>query len=78
MVFQFYALYPHLTVRDNIGFPLRAAGLRARGVRDRVDAVAARMDSGACSPLYPKQLVGGDQQKVVAGARDRAPPARSS
>jgi len=64
MVFQFYALYPHLTVRDNIGFPLRAAGLRAADVRDRVDAVAARMDLQRLLPLYPKQLAGGDQQKV--------------
>jgi len=64
MVFQFYALYPHLTVRDNIGFPLRAAGLGAAEVRGRVDAVAARMDLERLLPLYPKQLAGGDQQKV--------------
>ncbi len=64
MVFQFYALYPHLTVRDNIGFPLRAAGLRPVEVRQRVDAVAARMDLARLLPLYPKQLAGGDQQKV--------------
>jgi multiple sugar transport system ATP-binding protein len=64
MVFQFYALYPHLTVRDNIGFPLRAAGLRAAEIRERVDAVAARMDLERLLPLYPKQLAGGDQQKV--------------
>ena len=64
MVFQFYALYPHLTVRDNIGFPLRAAGLSAADVRARVDAVAARMDLERLLPLYPKQLAGGDQQKV--------------
>jgi multiple sugar transport system ATP-binding protein len=64
MVFQFYALYPHLTVRDNIGFPLRAAGLAKADVRSRVDAVAARMDLEHLLPLYPKQLAGGDQQKV--------------
>jgi len=64
MVFQFYALYPHLTVRDNIGFPLRAAGLRAAEVRARVDDVAARMDLERLLPLYPKQLAGGDQQKI--------------
>jgi multiple sugar transport system ATP-binding protein len=64
MVFQFYALYPHLTVRDNIGFPLRAAGLAKADVRSRVDAVAARMDLERLLPLYPKQLAGGDQQKV--------------
>ena len=64
MVFQFYALYPHLTVRDNIGFPLRAAGLASADVRARVDAVAARMELGRLLPLYPKELSGGDQQKV--------------
>ena len=64
MVFQFYALYPHLTVRDNIGFPLRAAGLATAEIRTRVDAVAARMDLGRLLRLYPKQLSGGDQQKV--------------
>jgi multiple sugar transport system ATP-binding protein len=65
MVFQFYALYPHLTVRDNIAFPLRAAGLGAADVRARVAAVAARMDLERLLPLYPKQLAGGDQQKVA-------------
>jgi ABC-type sugar transport system ATPase subunit len=64
MVFQFYALYPHLTVRDNIGFPLRAAGGAAADIEARVDAVAGRMDLGRLLRLYPKQLSGGDQQKV--------------
>jgi multiple sugar transport system ATP-binding protein len=64
MVFQFYALYPHLTVRDNIAFPLRAAGLDAPEIRRRVDAVAGQMGLGRLLALYPKQLSGGDQQKV--------------
>jgi multiple sugar transport system ATP-binding protein len=64
MVFQFYALYPHLTVRENIGFPLHAAGMPSGDVRARVDAVAERMDLGRLLPRYPKQLSGGDQQKV--------------
>jgi ABC-type sugar transport system ATPase subunit len=64
MVFQFYALYPHLTVRDNIGFPLRAAGVSPADIRGRVDAVAARMDLAGLLSSYPKQLSGGDQQKV--------------
>jgi len=64
MVFQFYALYPHLSVRDNIGFPLRAAG-RSRGdLRARVEDVAARMDLTRLLDRYPRQLSGGDQQKV--------------
>ena len=64
MVFQFYALYPHLTVHSNIAFPLRAAGLRPGEIRSRVDAVAARMNLACLARLYPKQLSGGDQQKV--------------
>jgi multiple sugar transport system ATP-binding protein len=64
MVFQFYALYPHLTVRQNIAFPLRAAGASPSEIRSRVDSVAARMDLGKLLSSYPKELSGGDQQKV--------------
>ena len=65
MVFQFYALYPHLTVRENIGFPLRAAGLPANDIKSRVDAIAARMDLARMLDRLPRQLSGGDQQKVA-------------
>jgi multiple sugar transport system ATP-binding protein len=65
MVFQFYALYPHLTVRDNIAFPLRAARVPAGEVQRRVDDVAARMSLGPLLAMYPRQLSGGDQQKVA-------------
>ncbi|MDP9164772.1 MAG: ABC transporter ATP-binding protein [Actinomycetota bacterium] len=64
MVFQFYALYPHLTVRENIAFPLRAAGVAPSEIRGRVEAVAERMDLGELLSFYPRQLSGGDQQKV--------------
>jgi ABC-type sugar transport system ATPase subunit len=64
MVFQFYALYPHLTVRENIGFPLRAAGLPTAEISRRVDSVAARMELGGLLDRRPRQLSGGDQQKV--------------
>jgi multiple sugar transport system ATP-binding protein len=64
MVFQFYALYPHLTVRENIAFPLRAAGVAPPEIRRRVDDVAARMDLGRLLASHPRQLSGGDQQKV--------------
>ena len=64
MVFQFYALYPHLTVRGNIAFPLRAAGLSAGEIESRVEAIAGQMDLVRLLGLYPKQLSGGDQQKV--------------
>jgi multiple sugar transport system ATP-binding protein len=64
MVFQFYALYPHLTVRENIGFPLRAAGLPRAEISDRVDGIAARMKLDRLLEHTPRQLSGGDQQKV--------------
>jgi multiple sugar transport system ATP-binding protein len=65
LVFQFYALYPHLTVRENIAFPLRAAGVSAPEIRARVDDVAGRMDLDDLLASYPNQLAGGDQQKVA-------------
>lgn len=64
MVFQFYALYPHLTVRENIAFPLRASAVSPAEVRRRVDDVVTRMDLVTLLDRYPRQLSGGDQQKV--------------
>jgi ABC-type sugar transport system ATPase subunit len=76
MVFQFYALYPHLRVRDNIAFPLRAARLPAAEVDQRVSAVVEQMGLGSLLALYPRQLAGGDQQKVaLARAIVRRPTA---
>jgi multiple sugar transport system ATP-binding protein len=65
MVFQFYALYPHLSVRDNIAFPLRAARIPPPEVESRVSSVTARMGLGGLLASYPRQLSGGDQQKVA-------------
>jgi multiple sugar transport system ATP-binding protein len=74
MVFQFYALYPHLRVRGNIAFPLRAAGLPAAEIERRVEAVADQMGLRRLLSLYPQQLSGGDQQKVsLARAMVRRP-----
>jgi ABC-type sugar transport system ATPase subunit len=76
MVFQFYALYPHLSVRDNIGFPLRAAGLASSEIKPRVEAVAGQMGLEGLLGLYPRQLSGGVQQKVsLARAIVRRPAA---
>jgi len=73
-VFQFYALYPHLTVRENVAFPLRCAGV-PRGERARrVGAVAEHLGLGALLDLRPRQLSGGDQQRVaLARAMVRRP-----
>lgn len=64
MVFQFYALYPHLTVKENIAFPLRSAGVPSAEVSSRVAEVATRMNLDSLLSRYPKQLAGGDQQRV--------------
>jgi multiple sugar transport system ATP-binding protein len=74
MVFQFYALYPHLSVRENIAFPLRSAGLPRPEVERRVEEVAGRMGLQDLLRRHPKQLSGGDQQRVsLARAMVRRP-----
>jgi multiple sugar transport system ATP-binding protein len=67
MVFQSYALYPHLTVRDNMALGLRQAGAKPVAVKDRV-GVASRMLS--LEPLLdrrPAELSGGQRQRVAIG-----------
>lgn len=72
MVFQFYALYPHMTVRDNIEFPLINIGMQDR--KARMDEVVRRIGIGHLLDRYPKQLSGGDQQRVsLARAMVRRP-----
>lgn len=64
-VFQFYALYPTMTVADNIAFPLANAGL-ARAEQDRrVAVIATRLGLTELMPRRPRQLSGGDQQRVA-------------
>jgi multiple sugar transport system ATP-binding protein len=65
MVFQSYALYPHMTVRENIAFPLRMRGVGKAGTADKV-AWAARMFG--IEPLLgrkPRELSGGERQRVA-------------
>lgn len=59
MVFQFYALYPHLRTRDNLAFPLRAEGLPKSEVHERVDEAARLMRLGPLLNRRPRQLSGG-------------------
>jgi iron(III) transport system ATP-binding protein len=70
IVFQDYALFPHLTVDDNVGFGLRALAKRAR--RDRVADVLGLVGLTAFGPRYPHELSGGQQQRVAV-ARALAP-----
>jgi multiple sugar transport system ATP-binding protein len=67
MVFQDYALYPHMSVGDNIGFPLRLAGLAPDPRQELVGNVAAALGIGDVLPRRPHQLSGGQQQRVAMG-----------
>jgi len=74
MVFQFYALYPTLTVGQNIGFPLRSEGLSKEAIAIRVDEVARALQLGEVLNRTPGQLGEGEKQRVaVARAVVRDP-----
>ncbi len=67
MVFQSYALYPHMSVRDNVGFPLKTAGLPAAEIKEKVDAAAEVLKLDAYMDRRPKDLSGGQRQRVAIG-----------
>jgi ABC-type sugar transport system ATPase subunit len=67
MVFQSYALYPHLTVRENIGFGLSLAKLPRAEIKAKVDAAAEALQLGALLDRKPKALSGGQRQRVAIG-----------
>jgi ABC-type sugar transport system ATPase subunit len=67
MVFQSYALYPHLTVRDNIAFGLRLRATPEADVRKRVDDVAAMLSIGHLLDRFPREMSGGQRQRVAMG-----------
>jgi multiple sugar transport system ATP-binding protein len=67
MVFQSYALYPHMTVYDNMAFGLRNRGLPKAEIDRRVREVAELLDLGALLERKPKQLSGGQRQRVALG-----------
>jgi multiple sugar transport system ATP-binding protein len=67
MVFQSYALYAHMTVRDNIGFGLRMAGMPKAEIRQRVDTAVELLGIGDLLRRKPRQLSGGQRQRVAMG-----------
>ncbi|MYF18899.1 MAG: ABC transporter ATP-binding protein [Gemmatimonadetes bacterium] len=73
-VFQFYALYPHMTVRKNIAFPLENIGTSPADTEAAIDRVAHALSIETLLNQYPRELSGGDQQRVsLARAMVRTP-----
>ena len=67
MVFQSYALYPHMSVRDNMGFSLLTAGAPKPEIREKVDAAAQALRLEEYLDQRPKDLSGGQRQRVAIG-----------
>jgi multiple sugar transport system ATP-binding protein len=67
MVFQSYALYPHMTVRDNIAFPLSLAKMPKAEIAQKVDEAARILDLGQYLDRKPANLSGGQRQRVAMG-----------
>ncbi|MEQ9475702.1 ABC transporter ATP-binding protein [Marinovum algicola] len=65
VVFQNYALYPHMSVAENIGFPLRVQNLKPAEVKRRVGEMAELVQIGNLLARKPQQLSGGQQQRVA-------------
>jgi multiple sugar transport system ATP-binding protein len=67
MVFQNYALYPHMSVADNMGFALKIAGVKKEEIRSRVQQAAKILDLEEYLDRKPKALSGGQRQRVAMG-----------
>jgi multiple sugar transport system ATP-binding protein len=65
LVFQSYALYPHLSAQDNIGYPLKVRNLSKQEQQDKIKRVAELLGIGHLLPRRPAQLSGGEQQRVA-------------
>ncbi|MBS0388063.1 MAG: sn-glycerol-3-phosphate ABC transporter ATP-binding protein UgpC [Proteobacteria bacterium] len=67
MVFQNYALYPHMSVRDNLAFGLKLRGASKASIDEQVRAAAATLELGALLDRKPRALSGGQRQRVALG-----------
>lgn len=65
MVFQNYALFPHMTVAENVAYPLSVRGVNRIDRKSKVDAALDMVRLGALGSRYPAQLSGGQQQRVA-------------
>ena len=64
-VFQNYALFPHLTVRENVAFGLEVRHVKRKAVRERVDALLERVQLSRLADRLPRQLSGGERQRTA-------------
>lgn len=67
MVFQSYALYPHKTVRENVGFALEVSHMAKADIKAKVDEAAATLQLDQLLDRKPKELSGGQRQRVAIG-----------
>ena len=67
MVFQSYAIYPHMTVRENMAFPLKLAGMDNAEIAARVEEAATILELGGLLERKPAALSGGQRQRVAMG-----------
>ena len=65
MMFQGYALFPHLSVYENVAFPLRARGVSEKALRDRVDEALAMVELTGFEQRRPDEISGGQQQRTA-------------
>lgn len=67
MVFQNYALYPHMTVEENLAFPLKIKKMDKNSIKNRVNEISELVELSDLLKRYPKQLSGGQRQRVALG-----------
>jgi multiple sugar transport system ATP-binding protein len=67
LVFQDYALYPHMSVEQNLAFPLKAISTPTEAIRERVDIAARSLGIGDLLQRLPRELSGGQRQRVALG-----------
>jgi ABC-type Fe3+/spermidine/putrescine transport system ATPase subunit len=65
IVFQNYALFPHMTVAENVGFPLRMRKVRGAQARTKIESILRVVELDAFARRYPAELSGGQQQRVA-------------
>src|SRR3954471_20784102 len=67
IVFQSYAVWPHMTVFENLAFPLKVRKLSRKAIRQRIAEVLALVEMAPYAERYPHELSGGQQQRVALG-----------